>query len=33
MLSATETWSQQTRQNCLDVCAAHDNPIFNNFAD
>ena len=33
MLSVTETWSQQTRSSCLDVCAVHDNPIFINFAE
>ncbi len=33
MLSSTEAWSQQTRQNCLDVCAAYENPLFATFAE
>lgn len=33
MLSTTEAWSQQTRQSCLDVCAARDNPLFMTFAE
>jgi hypothetical protein len=28
MLSSTEAWTQQTRQSCLDVCSAYDNPLF-----
>ncbi len=33
MLSTTEEWSHQTRQSCLDICAAYDNPIFMTFAE
>ncbi|MCB1660606.1 MAG: hypothetical protein KDI39_20490, partial [Pseudomonadales bacterium] len=33
MLSSTEAWTQQTRQSCLDVCAAYDNPLFLAFAE
>ncbi|PTQ89557.1 NAD-glutamate dehydrogenase domain-containing protein [Agitococcus lubricus] len=33
MLSTTEAWSQQARQQCLDVCAARDNKLFNQFAE
>lgn len=33
MLSSTEAWTQQTRQSCLDVCSAYDNPLFLTFAE
>ena len=33
MLSSTEAWTQQTRQSCLDVCSAYDNPLFLAFAE
>ncbi len=32
MITTTEAWLQQTRQKCLDVCAAQGNPAFTDFA-